>query len=63
MKKLYRSKNNGIICGVCAGLGDYFDIDPTFIRVCMVFFAVITALFPMIVAYLIAVFLIPREIL
>ena len=30
--KLYRSDDNRLICGVCAGLGEYFDIDPTIIR-------------------------------
>jgi phage shock protein C len=31
-KKLYRSKKNRIIAGVCGGLGKYFDVDPTLIR-------------------------------
>jgi phage shock protein C len=31
-KKLYRSRTNRMIAGVCAGLGDFFDIDPTIIR-------------------------------
>lgn len=32
-KKLYRSEKNKIIAGVCAGLADYFDMDPTLVRV------------------------------
>ncbi len=32
MKKLYRSSTNKIIAGVCGGIGGYFDIDPTIIR-------------------------------
>ena len=32
MKKLYRSKKNRVIAGVCGGLGEYFDVDPTLIR-------------------------------
>jgi phage shock protein C len=31
-KKLYRSNTNYMIAGVCGGIGEYFDIDPTFIR-------------------------------
>lgn len=31
-KRLYRSKKDQIIAGVCGGLGEYFDIDPTIIR-------------------------------
>jgi len=32
MKRLYRSKNNQMIAGVCAGLADYINIDPTIVR-------------------------------
>jgi len=32
MKKLYKS-NNRMICGVCAGIADYFNIDPSIVRV------------------------------
>lgn len=32
-KRLYRSKKNRKIAGVCGGLADYFDIDPTIIRI------------------------------
>ena len=32
-KRLYRSRQDSIIAGVCGGLGDYFDIDPTFLRI------------------------------
>lgn len=31
-KKLYRSRNNRMIAGVCAGLADFFGIDPTVMR-------------------------------
>ena len=30
-KKLYRSESNRMLCGVCAGIAEYFDLDPTFI--------------------------------
>ena len=33
MKRLYRSTTDAKIAGVCAGLGEYFNIDPTIIRV------------------------------
>ncbi|MBR2949973.1 MAG: PspC domain-containing protein [Lachnospiraceae bacterium] len=32
-KKLFRSKSNRMLCGVCGGLGTYTGIDPTVIRV------------------------------
>ena len=31
-KKLYRSESNRMLCGVCAGIAEYFDLDPTLIR-------------------------------
>ena len=31
-KKLYRSNINKMLCGVCGGIGEYFNIDPTIIR-------------------------------
>jgi len=35
-KKLYRSRDERWIAGVCGGIGEYFDIDPTVIRVLFV---------------------------
>ena len=35
-KKLYRSKANKMLVGVCGGLGEYFNLDPTLIRLIMV---------------------------
>lgn len=32
MKRLYRLRNERMICGVCGGIADYFGIDPTLIR-------------------------------
>ena len=37
-KKLYRSMADKKLCGVCGGLGEYFDIDPTVIRLLWVIF-------------------------
>lgn len=32
MKKLYRSRRNSMIAGVCGGIGEYLNVDPTLIR-------------------------------
>ena len=37
-KKLYRSMADKKLCGVCGGLGEYFDVDPTLIRLLWVIF-------------------------
>ncbi len=36
-KKLYRSRNNYMVGGICGGLGEYFDIDPTIVRLLVAF--------------------------
>lgn len=62
VKKLYRSKHDKMISGVCGGLGSYLNIDPTIIRLISVFICVLTAIIPMVIVYLIAVLVIPVEI-
>ncbi len=37
-KRLYKSRTNRTICGVCGGIGEYFDIDPTIIRILWIVF-------------------------
>lgn len=37
MRKLYRSNTNRKLCGVCGGLAEHFDIDPTIIRLIFIF--------------------------
>ena len=59
-KRLYRSRDNRMIAGVCGGLGEYFNIDPTLIRllfVAAVFFGVGGGA----LAYLIMMILVPEE--
>lgn len=41
-KKLYRSRNDRMIAGVCGGLGEYFEADPTLIRLAFVVGALVT---------------------
>lgn len=57
-KKLYRSRDNRMIAGVCGGLGEYFEIDPTLIRLAMAFFSLWSG--GGILLYFIAWFLIPE---
>ncbi len=58
MKRLYRSKSNKMIAGVCAGLAEYFNVDPVIIRI----IAVILLLpggFPGLVPYVILWVIVP----
>ncbi len=38
MKKLYRSRINKKLCGVCGGFAEYFEIDPTILRILLIIF-------------------------
>lgn len=58
-KKLYRSDDNKIIFGICGGIGEYFDIDPVIVRLILIVLVCIG--FSGLVAYIIAVFVIPRK--
>ncbi len=60
-KKLYRSKTNSMIAGVCGGLGEYFHVDPTLIRLFALFFIICTGLFPGVLAYIVAAIIIPKH--
>ncbi len=33
MKRIYKDRENGKVCGVCAGVAEYFNIDPTIVRI------------------------------
>lgn len=39
MKRLYRDKTNEMLAGVCSGIAEYLDVDPTIIRLVFVLFA------------------------
>ena len=58
-KRLYRS-NDKMLAGVCAGIAEYFDIDPTLVRLGWVVLSFIG--FSGVLAYIIAAIIIPKEI-
>lgn len=59
MKKLYRSKKNQMICGVCAGIGDYLNVDSNVVR--LIFAATTFAGGISIIVYILAALIIPTE--
>ncbi|MEJ2707733.1 MAG: PspC domain-containing protein [Anaerolineales bacterium] len=58
-RKLYRSRTHRMIAGVAGGLGEYFGIDPTLVRLAFVFTALAGG--PGLVAYIIMMIVIPEE--
>ncbi len=61
MKKLYRSKTNKKISGVCAGIANYFNIDPTVVRVAWVIISALTVFMLGVIIYILCIFIIPEE--
>jgi phage shock protein C len=60
-KKLHRSTRQRMLGGVCGGLAEYFDLDVSLIRLIFVGLALLTAILPMALFYLIAWLIIPLE--
>ena len=59
MKKLYRSSDR-IVAGVCGGIAEYFDVDPTLIRVVYLILSLFSAGFPGLLLYIILMILMPN---
>ena len=59
-KKLYRSRTNKSLSGVCGGLGEYLNVDPTLVRVLWVLLALFSAGFPGLIVYIIMACVIPE---
>ncbi len=57
-KKLYKSHNNKMLCGVCGGVGEYINLDPTIVRLLWTIFAFTGW---GIIAYIIAAIIIPEQ--
>ena len=59
MKKIYRSRKDKVLVGVCGGLGDYFDIDPVLIRIIFILLCFVRGIGFLV--YLISALIIPSE--
>jgi phage shock protein C len=59
-RKLYRSRNNRLIFGVCAGLAEFFGIDPTIVRLVFAGGALL-GFGSFILIYLVMFFVVPEE--
>lgn len=59
-KRLYRSRSNRMLSGVCGGLGEFFSIDPTVIRLIFVL-GTVFGLGSLLVAYIVLMIVVPQE--
>ena len=59
-KKLTRSANK-ILAGVCGGIAEYFDIDPTLVRILYAALTFFSAAFPGLILYIIMMLIMPEK--
>ncbi len=59
-KKLYRSRTDKKISGVCAGIANYFGIDVTLLRIVLAVLA-LTSMFSLVIIYIVCAIIIPEE--
>ena len=59
MKKLFRSSTDRKICGVCGGIAEYFDLDPSLVRLGWIVFCALGG--SGVLAYIIAAIVIPTK--
>lgn len=60
-KKLYRSRTDKMIAGVCGGMADYFNLDPSLVRIIYVLVSIFSVAFPGILVYIILWIIIPES--
>ena len=60
MKRLIRSRKERMIAGVCGGLAEYFNMDPTLVRIIYVLVSILSIAFPGILVYIVLWLIIPE---
>jgi phage shock protein C len=60
-KKLYRSRTDRMVGGICGGLGKYLNMDGTLLRLIAVLLLVLTGVIPGVIAYLVIMLIVPLE--
>ena len=60
-ERIFLSRGDKKIAGVCGGLAEYLEVDSTLVRLGVVFLALITAVFPVVLTYIVAWLIIPPE--
>lgn len=60
-KRLTRPRTGRMLAGICAGIGDYFGVDATLIRIGYVLLSLFSVCFPGLLLYFILLLIIPEE--
>lgn len=61
VKRLYRSGKSRIIAGVCGGIGEYFNVDPTIVRILWILLTLLTGLIIGLIFYIALGLIIPEN--
>lgn len=61
MKRLLLSNTDRKLGGVCGGIAEYMEFDPTIVRLLTVVLTLITAVIPVVIGYILAWIIIPRK--
>lgn len=61
VKRLFRDTQHEMIAGVCAGLGEYLNVDPTLIRLAAVLGTFMSGCFPGAIVYFVLAAIIPAK--
>lgn len=61
MKRLYRSNTEKVLAGIIGGLGEYTNTDPVLWRLLWIIIVIATGVFPGVIAYLIAILIVPKK--
>ena len=59
VRRLYRSRTNRVLSGVCGGIAEYYGSDPTAVRLAALVIGLFTGIFPMVIVYIIAALVVP----
>lgn len=60
-RRLYRSRSQVMLAGVCGGIAEYFQIDVTLVRLGWILLSIFSAGFPGLLAYIIFAVVMPLE--
>lgn len=59
--RLTKSKKNTMLFGICGGIAEWLDWDPTVVRIAYVLASIFSAAFPGILVYIMLIFIMPNE--
>ncbi|MFZ2522680.1 MAG: PspC domain-containing protein [Minisyncoccia bacterium] len=60
-KRIYKSNTNKVVFGVIGGVGEYYDMDPTILRLGYILIGIVTGFMPALIGYFIGAIVVPSK--